>query len=172
MSLRKTVLTAFCLASSVVLAIFAAGGAGTQVGSTSMKILARAGITAAPDWVTNTVYANGDYVTANTRIFMCLTAGTSTNTGTGPSAVTDTTDGTVTWRPALMTTRKGLVFVNMATSSTAYVYLAERAAVTNSGIALGPNGCSVSFSGTECPQSEFYAVYTGGQTGTVTTFEW
>lgn len=50
-------------------------------------------------WAQNTGYTVGQRVTANSRVYQCITSGTSSNSGTGPSTTAaDITDGTVHWR--------------------------------------------------------------------------
>lgn len=51
------------------------------------------------DWTQSTAYVLGDQCRANSRIYICIAAGTSSGTGTGPATeVTDVTDGTVHWK--------------------------------------------------------------------------
>ncbi len=50
-------------------------------------------------WLENTAYAEGDRVTNSARAYVCITAGTSENPGSGPSSTDDDiTDNTVHWR--------------------------------------------------------------------------
>lgn len=51
-------------------------------------------------WNTSTAYTAGTFVrTAATRVYYCITSGTSAGVGTGPSGTgTDITDGTAHWR--------------------------------------------------------------------------
>jgi hypothetical protein len=54
----------------------------------------------APEWAQNTAYSVGDNVriTAENNVYRCVTAGTSANSGDGPSGkVTGVVDGTVVW---------------------------------------------------------------------------
>ena len=49
-------------------------------------------------WATATAYAVGDEVNANSNVYTCVTAGTSDNSGNGPSGTsTNITDNTVKW---------------------------------------------------------------------------
>jgi hypothetical protein len=52
-----------------------------------------------PSWATNTVYAQGAYVTANGNVYVCRTGGTSASSGGGPSGTgVNITDNTAAWQ--------------------------------------------------------------------------
>lgn len=68
--------------------------------STGKKFLttASATITAVAAWVASTAYALGDRVTNASRVYQCITAGTSAGSGGPTTDTADETDNTVHWR--------------------------------------------------------------------------
>lgn len=57
-------------------------------------------------WATSTAYVVGDFRTANARLYMCIFAGTSASSGTGPNEINGKSilDGTCVWAYAGGTT--------------------------------------------------------------------
>jgi uncharacterized phage protein gp47/JayE len=62
------------------------------------ETLEEATIMAATAWADTTPYATGDRVTNSSRIYVCITAGTSAGSGGPTTTDSDITDGTVHWR--------------------------------------------------------------------------
>ncbi len=60
--------------------------------------LAEATIVAATAWVINTAYVVGDRVTNSTKVYVCITAGTSAGAGGPTTTSTDITDNTAHWK--------------------------------------------------------------------------
>lgn len=81
------------------LTVIDSGSVATVSGTGSRFVTGTAATLAAANaWATGTVYAVGDIVTNNSRIYRCITAGTSAGSG-GPTTVSnDITDNTAHWR--------------------------------------------------------------------------
>jgi len=121
-------------------------------------------------WTTNLTVAVGDYCTTNGSIFWCVSAGTTTNAGAGPVAMTGTqTDGTVTWAYVPAGPRKGAVITHDDDNSPIYVSVGV-GAVTNSGARLNTEGGAWTI-GQEI-QGELFAISESGTTNRVSCVDW
>ena len=124
-----------------------------------------AGINAADQWLTATVYALGDVVqntvSGQKRSYWCIKAGTSTG-GTGPTVLDgdDTSDAAVSWR-RIRGSRTQFVIQNDGADD---MYLAfGSAAIVNKGIRVNANGGTyVSPAGNNCFQGDVFAISAGG----------
>lgn len=144
----------------------------TTVTTNSIKIVGSAQMASAAAWVTNAVYAQGDYVKASDAYFMCLVAGTSTNVGTGPSGGIDVVDGTATFRPCTTRRRQGLAMYNNATNTSWTAYVSDTApAAVGKGYRVTALGDGLVLMGRECPQGELYIILSGGS-GNVSAVTW
>jgi uncharacterized phage protein gp47/JayE len=87
---------------------FLTGTAGTVIAQGSVASVGDTGtlwdlmeevtLALATAWVNTTAYVLGDIVSNNTRIYVCITAGTSAGSGGPTTTSTDITDNTVHWR--------------------------------------------------------------------------
>lgn len=122
--------------------------------------------------MSNTVYAVGAYAEINDRIYVCVTAGTSTNTAvTSLAGATGyVQDGSVVWRAALPKARRGLIVCN--TSTNAYLYVNDTGAA-NVGAYLKPDGGSLGLDGESVPIGAVWVNPTVTNPPPVVTFmEW
>lgn len=76
----------------------AASRASTSTTGAKFITKASATITAAAAWVASTGYAAGNRRTNASRVYQCITAGTSAGSGGPTTTSTDITDGTAHWR--------------------------------------------------------------------------
>jgi hypothetical protein len=166
-------------ASLVVVSLLVAGSAlagsgGMSVSNVSVRVIPQAGLSAhnMAAWATNTAYTRGQLIAANGSPFLCISSGTSTNTGTGPAGYGDITDGTVTWRSALTDARHGFILYNLSTNvnTKAYVSIGSPA-VVEQGSYLGPNGSHFAISGPGVPQAAVYVIVTNGP-AIISSAEW
>ncbi len=114
-------------------------------------------------WVTNEVYAQGQYAKANNRIYMALVGGTSTNgaSETGPSVNSGTViDNTVTWLrvPSKSSAKRVSALIFKTDSGAGVCYLAPGGVdpSVNAGIPLGLQYSYYEYSG----QGEVRAIAT------------
>ena len=134
----------------------------TIASNTLVAVLGPAGIGSdLPAWVTNTAYTAGRIVQSpNGRNYMCLIAGTSTNSASlAPSGLGRVTDGTATWVSMLSKPRSFLLVQNTSTNTASKVYVCEHVGYgTNlsSSVTLYSGG-HISFSDAgEVPQGKIF----------------
>lgn len=140
-----------------------------------MAVLGPAGIKSGlPAWATNTAYTAGQLVQSpNGRNYMCLIAGTSTNSASlAPSGLGRVTDGTATWVSMMSQPRSYLLVQNTSANTSSKVYVCEH---VGSGTNLSSSvtlysGGHVSLSGSDnVPQGKIFVW--ANVNSTVTTLE-
>ncbi len=144
-----------------------------SVSSNTLTMVAGpAGAKWAPQWTTNTVYAQGSVVRNLGSTYFALTAGTSTNSASasGPIGAGKITDGTAVWRRCPSGHRDSLSVQNVGTDDACKVYvITSYGGSTNVAAAvLLYTGGSVSYNSTDAPQTAVYVLSTHN-TSVVTT---
>ena len=174
MKLKHSVVALVVVALVGVCGLFGEPAA-TSIPTTVQKVLAAPDPGSAVAWATNVAYSQGGLVKANSRYFMCLIAGTSTNISTNaPYALGDSTDGTVTWRSVMGHTRRGLTVCNDSpAASGGPIYVSFSApVVAGRGSRLNAGGGSITISGTASEQCSVWAISSAGYTNLLSTDEW
>lgn len=140
-------------------AYLANAGNCVTVTNESIKILPQAEIKNAQSWTSSTAYAQGRIVQWESRFFMAIVAGTSTNNYTlGPRALYGTVeDGNVIWYKMPNQYRIACFIQNLGTND---LYVTdEPPAEIGKGICVGPNRSILTFA--DEVQGPLYTIYDG-----------
>lgn len=148
-----------------------AGSFVSVVTNVPVKVLCTPAARTGTDYATTTVYTAGQEVRSQGRMFLCVAGGTSTNLAgyalTGSDR--DVVDNTVTWRPGLTKSRKGLTVVNGSTNAFLYV---NDTGVPGAGVRLNPNGGSWMVDLESCPQGNIWIQSSTAVVSTNFLYEW